>query len=207
MGVGQSREIEEQLEAALSLLDAARAKQEQLKAECDNLHARIAEQSVTLLQGEADRGRVHLVQEPAPLSKRVLFGLVVTTPLALHTLLSALAIEIVDLAALAQAVMLMSTVVVLLRLRRYRWRRISPDRITFTKSPNDDRSAAPAHRPSSASVDGGGGTARNKSALLASEAELAVLREVKENLRREPPAEDRGRSLIPTHEPMLDVQV
>ena len=52
MGVGSSREIEEQLEAALSLLDAARAKQEHLKAECDNLQSRISQQSAALLKEE-----------------------------------------------------------------------------------------------------------------------------------------------------------
>ena len=45
MGVGSSREIEEQLEAALALLDSARTKQEQLTSENDALQARITAQA------------------------------------------------------------------------------------------------------------------------------------------------------------------
>ena len=45
MGVGSSREIEEQLEAALALLDAARSKQDTLRSENDALQARITAQA------------------------------------------------------------------------------------------------------------------------------------------------------------------
>ena len=87
MGVGASHEYEEQLEAALSLLDAARARQEQLRGENDNLQARLTAQASHQLAERRSKNNIHLVQERAPLSRRVLFGLAVTIPLAFHALL------------------------------------------------------------------------------------------------------------------------
>ena len=49
MGAGSSREIEEQLEAALALLDAARTKQDNLRKENEGLQARITAQAASLL--------------------------------------------------------------------------------------------------------------------------------------------------------------
>jgi len=210
MGVGSSREIEEQLEAALSLLDAARAKQEHLKAECDNLQTRITSQSATLLKEEQAKahGAVHLVQQRDALSKRVLFGLAVTTPLACHTLLSAISITIVDVAALAQAVVLCAAVVLLLRFRRYRWRRIRPERVTVT-TPDGEPASPRASSTSGSAVQVGEVVVQptHLTELMATEAEIACLREVKAKLRSEPPPPERGGELLPTHEPLLDVQL
>ena len=216
MGVGSSREIEEQLEAALSLLDAARAKQEHLKAECDNLQSRISQQSAALLKEEQAKvaGAIHLVQERDPLSKRVLFGLAVTAPLAFHLLLSAVSIQIVDSYAFAQGALLAMTVVVLLRFRRYRWRRIRPERVLTSTGSGGETS--PRLRLSRSSAESSSMPIQvgeisvqptHLTALIASEAELSVLREVKDNLRKDPPAPERGGELVPTHEPLLDVQV
>lgn len=216
MGVGSSREIEEQLEAALSLLDAARAKQEHLKAECDNLQSRISQQSAALLKEEQAKvaGAIHLVQERDPLSKRVLFGLAVTAPLAFHLLLSAVSIQIVDSYAFAQGALLAMTVVVLLRFRRYRWRRIRPERVLTSTGTGGETS--PRLRLSRSSAESSSMPIQvgeisvqptHLTALIASEAELSVLREVKDNLRKDPPAPERGGELVPTHEPLLDVQV
>ena len=216
MGVGSSREIEEQLEAALSLLDAARAKQEHLKAECDNLQSRISQQSAALLKEEQAKvaGAIHLVQERDPLSKRVLFGLAVTAPLAFHLLLSAISIQIVDSYAFAQGALLAMTVVVLLRFRRYRWRRIRPERVLTSTGTGGETS--PRLRLSRSSAESSSMPIQvgeisvqptHLTALIASEAELSVLREVKDNLRKDPPAPERGGELVPTHEPLLDVQV
>ena len=85
MGVGSSREIEEQLEAALALLDAARSKQDGLRKENDALQARITAQAASLLLHEDQAARtgainsVHLIQQREPLSKRVLFATAVVT--------------------------------------------------------------------------------------------------------------------------------
>ena len=209
MGVGSSREIEEQLEAALSLLDAARAKQEQLVAESENLQRRIQSQAATLLQEEQSKQRssIHLVQEREPWSKRVMFGLLVTTPLALHNLASAVAIEIVDSVALAYGALLCGAVLLLLRFRRYRWRRIRPERIVHAGEPP----GSPRQSNSVSIVDGGASTVAppsvNTSALLASEAELACIAQVKAGLRRDPPKEEQGGGLLPDHEPLLDLQL
>ena len=59
MGVGSSREIEEQLEAALALLDSARTKQEQLNSENDALQARITAQAASLLLHEDASSQRH----------------------------------------------------------------------------------------------------------------------------------------------------
>ena len=61
MGASASREIEEQLEASLSLLDAARAKQERLMAENDNLQARITSQAEAMLREEQYRENLSLI--------------------------------------------------------------------------------------------------------------------------------------------------
>jgi len=218
MGVGSSREIEEQLEAALSLLDAARSKQEHLKAECENLQSRITSQSAALLKEEQAKalGAIHLVQQRDPLSKRVLFGLAVTTPLACHTLFSAIAIQIVDFYALMQGIVLCAVVVLMLRFRRYRWRRIRPERITMTRDgqmtpsggePGSPRASGSAAHPPPIQVGEVEVQPAHLMALMATEAELDVLREVKANLQREPPPLERGGELLPTHEPLLDVQL
>ena len=93
MGVGSSREIEEQLEAALALLDAARSKQDSLRKENDALQARITAQAASLLLHEDQATRaaagnsVHLVQQRDPLSKRVVLSMAVVAPLSTHCLL------------------------------------------------------------------------------------------------------------------------
>ena len=207
MGVGSSREIEEQLEAALSLLDAARAKQEQLKGECDNLQHRIQSQANTLLAEETLKrsGSIHLVQEAAPLSKRVLFVLAIATPLAMHISVSAVSISIADWERLLQGVLLWGAVLLLLRFRRYRWRRIKPGRVVHANEP----AASPRPPFEVTMVDGGASTVAPQptSALLASEEELAVLAEVRAGLRREPPSEEAGLELLPEDEQLLDVQL
>ena len=148
MGVGSSREVEEQLEAALSLLDAARTRQEHLKAECDNLQQRITAQSATLLKEEQSKaqGTIHVVYQGDPLSKRVLFGLALTTPLAIHTALTAVSIQVIDLHAFAQAAVLLTIIVLLLRFRRYRWRRatvVKDDAATRRRTQHPERMVTP----------------------------------------------------------------
>jgi len=207
MGVGASHHYEEQLEAALSLLDAARSKQELLRAECDNLQARLTAQASQRLTEQ--NSSIHLVREGAPLSKRVLFGLAVTIPLATHQFLSALSIQIVDTTALVQAVVLSLAVALLLCLRRYRWRRIRPERIVSVNgSPNQESAEGRLiRRPSIEGNSQSNVQLKNPSALMASESELACLAEVKAALRSNPPSIDRGGGLVPTHEPLLDVQL
>ena len=139
MGVGSSREIEEQLEAALALLDAARAKQEQLRSENDALQARITAQAASLLlhedQAKGGNGlNVHLVQQREPLSKRVLFSMAVVGTLATDRFTRCLGLQevlrdlsIVDYSSFFQALCLSAVFILLLRYRRYKWRRIRPE--------------------------------------------------------------------------------
>ena len=160
MGVGSSREIEEQLEAALALLDAARSKQEALRRENDALQARITAQAASLLlhEDQATRGAhgnsVHLVQQREPLSKRVLFSTGIVAPLAMHSLIRGLgldgvlyALHVADMTAVMQGVSLCLVFVLLLRLRRYRWRRIRPERIV-TRGPSLESPGTRSPRPS-----------------------------------------------------------
>ena len=216
MGVASSREIEEQLEAALALLDAARSKQEAMRSENDALQARITAQAASLLLHEDARGgaSVHLVQERQPLSKRIVFSMGVVVPLAMHQIYVGLGLEealqyvhVSDATAVVRAVLLLAIFALLLRFRRYKWRRIRPERIV---------------RERSGSLDAGGQSPRaadgrvtpraslsepppekKVSALLASEEELAVLGEVKEMLWQLEPRPP----LLPEHEPLLDVQL
>ena len=145
MGAASSREIEEQLEAALALLDAARAKQEALRAENDGLQARITAQAASLLLHEdaskaGGGAAVHLMQQREPLSKRVLASMAIVACLAAHLLDKGLGlrpalshVQLVDAQAAAQGLCLCAVFVLLLRYRRYKWRRIRPERIMFRR--------------------------------------------------------------------------
>ena len=203
--MGSSREIEEQLEAALSLLDAARAKQEQLVAESENLRRRIRSQRSCCRSSRAAQQHPPGAGARAVVEARHVRALV-TTPLALHNLASAVAIEIVDSVALAYGALLCGAVLLLLRFRRYRWRRIRPERIVHAGEPP----GSPRQSNSVSIVDGGASTVAppsvNTSALLASEAELACIAQVKAGLRRDPPKEEQGGGLLPDHE-LLDLQL
>ena len=213
MGVGSSREIEEQLEAALALLDAARSKQDALRKENDALQARITAQAASLLlhEDQAVHNSVHLVQQREPLSKRVLFSMGVVAPLATHLLARGLglhdvlyAVHVADATALVQGGCLCLVLGLLLRLRRYRWRRIRRERVVTRGASGTLES--PATRSPRPSVDGAGVDGRPRtqtSALLATEAELAVLCECKRELYK---IESRP-YLLPDHEPLLDVQL
>ena len=217
MGVGSSREIEEQLEAALALLDAARSKQDGLRKENDALQARITAQAASLLLHEDQAARtgainsVHLIQQREPLSKRVLFSMAVVAPLATHCVCKGLGlyvfleqVRVTDPTALAQGVCLCLVFVLLLRLRRYRWRRIRPDRVV-TRRPSGalESAGTPGTRSPRPSIDGTEIPTRQTSALLASEAELAVLADCKQELYRLDPRPP----LLPVDEPLLDVQL
>ena len=227
MGVGSSREIEEQLEAALALLDAARSKQDSLRKENDALQARITAQAASLLLHEDQATRaaagnsVHLVQQRDPLSKRVVLSMAVVAPLATHCLMKGLGLDLLiykyilyelaihDATALAQGIALCLVFALLLRLRRYRWRRIRPERIINRRGSKEGR---PESVPGSPRTPGEGEVSfpriearprSQSSAFLASEAELAVLAEVKRELYKIEPRP----ALLPEHEPLLDVQL
>ena len=145
MGAASSREIEEQLEAALALLDAARSKQDALRSENDALQARITAQAASLLLHEdaskaGGGGAVHLMQQREPLSKRVLASMAIVACLAAHLLDKGLGlrramaqVELVEAQATAQGLCLCAVFALLLRYRRYKWRRIRPDRIIFRR--------------------------------------------------------------------------
>ena len=217
MGVGSSREVEEQLEAALSLLDAARTKQESQAKDAEQLQSRIQMQATALLEqeGQLKAKSVHLIQEQAPLSKRVVLALLLLAPLAVHKLRASteLAVAVTDPMGFVQGLGLVSAFVVLYRARHTRWRRIRPERIAYGPSA-EHRNGGPAsaselgrRRADSEShppppVTDGGRPRKATSADLASEEELAVLEEVKRNLRREPRP-----PLLVSHEPLLDVQL
>lgn len=227
MGVGSSREIEEQLEAALALLDAARAKQDQLRSENNALQARITAQAASLLlhedqaKGHSVAGNVHLVQQREPLSKRVLASMAVVAALAAHRLAKGLGlqaalqhVELVEPQIFAQGMCLVGVFVLLLRYRRYKWRRIRPERILFRRGGRNhmrSREDTASHAGSGAGSPGTrsprpmveGPPAQHISSLLASEAELVVLAEAKAELYKIVPRP----ALLPADEPLLDVQL
>lgn len=196
MGVGTSRELEEQLEAALALLDAARSKQDTLRKENDALQARITGQAASLLlhEDQTSTNSVHLVQQREPLSKRVVLSMGIVAPLATHCVFKGFGlydllreVRIQEPSALAQAVCLCLVLVLLLRLRRYRWRRIRPGRIVQRRLSHDGAPGTPGTRSPRPSGEGpalGAQPRKQISALLASEAELAVLAECRAELYR-----------------------
>ena len=129
-------------------------------------------------------------------------------PMAMHLIAKGLGLDLFlyelsvrDAAALAQGVCLCLVFALLLRLRRYRWRRIRPERIVQREGLE-----SPASRSSRPSLSHGlpeGRPRTQTSALLATEAELAVLGECKRELYKIQPRPP----LLPTHEPLLDVQL
>ena len=131
-------------------------------------------------------------------------------------------VELVEAQGTAQGLCLCAVFALLLRYRRYKWRRIRPDRIIFRRG--SGRSGHRSSRDQVLALGGGGGSgsrtpgspgthsprpsvegppARHVSSLLATEAELAVLAEVKAELWKMSPRP----ALLPTDEPLLDVQL
>jgi len=213
MGVGHSREVEEQLEAALALLDAARSKQEALRKENDTLQARITAQAASLLlhedQATRNANSVHLVQQREALSKRVLLSIAVVAPLAARCIMRGLGLDEVlynvrvhDATALAQGLCLVFIFGLLLQLRRYKWRRIRPERIVQRRGSGDltaEGAGTRSPRPSGSAAP----PAQLASAQMVSEAELACLAEIKRELYKVEPRPP----LLPADEGMLDVQL